>query len=116
MEFVMNVRLASPKAKFLFPLLSVAVVSPASANWFSAPEINISRNVGSAANPTPQDLRGSQRPSDYPLQSQMLNEQGKVAVKVWLDKKGAVTNAVVESNNRVSRLEHAARRYMMNSC
>lgn len=38
-------------------LLSAVMVSPASANWFSRPDIGVQLNVGSAPNPTPDDLR-----------------------------------------------------------
>jgi hypothetical protein len=38
-------------------LLSAVMVSPASANWFSRPDLGIQLNVGSAPNPTPNDLR-----------------------------------------------------------
>jgi TonB family protein len=105
MEIVMQDRLTSSKAKFLFPLavFSAGVVSPAAANWF------IGQNVGSAASPTPQDIRGSE---PYPLQSQMLNEQGKVGLKVWLTKEGAITDVVVERTSGFPRLDDAAVRYV----
>jgi hypothetical protein len=38
-------------------LLSAACIGPAHANWFSNPYTNTNLNVGSAPNPTPQDLR-----------------------------------------------------------
>jgi hypothetical protein len=38
-------------------LLSAVFISPASANWFSNPKTGTMLNVGSAANPTPADLR-----------------------------------------------------------
>ncbi len=38
-------------------LLSAVMVSPASANWFSRPDLGVQLNVGSAPNPTPNDLR-----------------------------------------------------------
>jgi hypothetical protein len=37
-------------------------VSPASANWFSNPDWNINLNLGSAANPTPNDVRSERQP------------------------------------------------------
>lgn len=43
-------------------LLSAVFVSPASANWFSNPDININLNIGSAPNPTPDDVRGERQP------------------------------------------------------
>ncbi len=38
-------------------LLSAMVATPAAANWFSRPAAGIMLNVGSAPNPTPNDLR-----------------------------------------------------------
>ena len=38
-------------------LLSAVVITPASANWFSRPDLGVQLNVGSAPNPTPNDLR-----------------------------------------------------------
>lgn len=38
-------------------LLSAVWMSPAQANWFSNPNTNTMLNIGSAPNPTPQDLR-----------------------------------------------------------
>ena len=46
-------------------LLSAVMVSPASANWFSRPGIGINLNVGSAPNPTPNDLRALYGPARY---------------------------------------------------
>ena len=50
--------------KFILPLLLVAAAfaSPASANWFHNPYQNINRNIGSAPNPTPADLREMRLP------------------------------------------------------
>ena len=52
------------KIRILLPvlLLSAVFVSPASANWFSNPEININLNIGSAPSPTPDDIRGERQP------------------------------------------------------
>jgi hypothetical protein len=38
-------------------LLSAVSMSPAYANWFSNPHTNTNLNIGSAPNPTPEDLR-----------------------------------------------------------
>jgi hypothetical protein len=38
-------------------LLSAMMAAPASANWFFRPDVGVSLNVGSAPNPTPNDLR-----------------------------------------------------------
>jgi hypothetical protein len=55
---------ATMKMKILLPalLLSVAVAAPASANWFHNPFLGINRNVGSAPNPTPDDVRQMRLP------------------------------------------------------
>lgn len=52
------------KARFILPVLLVtaAFASPASANWFHNPHQNINRNIGSAPNPTPADLREMRLP------------------------------------------------------
>jgi hypothetical protein len=52
------------KTKFVLSLLLVtaAFASPASANWFHNPYQNINRNIGSAPNPTPADLREMRLP------------------------------------------------------
>jgi hypothetical protein len=52
------------KFRMMLPLLLVSTVfvAPASANWFHNPYENINRNVGSAPNPTPQDLREMRLP------------------------------------------------------
>ena len=50
--------------KMLLPvlLLSAAVITPASANWFSNPSLGINRNVGSAPSPTPDQVRQEKQP------------------------------------------------------
>jgi hypothetical protein len=53
----------------LLLLAAVVAASPASANWFFRPDAGVSLNVGSAPNPTPNDLRilyGPDRYSVYP--------------------------------------------------
>ena len=55
------------KTKVLLPALLIAVatvtaVTPASANWFHNKYLGISRNVGSAPNPTPDDVRQMRLP------------------------------------------------------
>ena len=45
-------------------LLSAVAITPASANWFSRPDLGVQLNVGSAPNPTPNDLRALY--SNYP--------------------------------------------------
>lgn len=43
-------------------LMASVSVAPAFANYFANPEIGISRNVGSAANPTPQQVHDDEKP------------------------------------------------------
>lgn len=43
-------------------LISAAFVSPASANWFHNPTININLNIGSAPSPKPEDIRENRQP------------------------------------------------------
>ena len=55
------------KMRILLPALllsvaTVAAVTPASANWFHNKYLGISRNVGSAPNPTPDDVRQMRLP------------------------------------------------------
>ena len=66
----------------LLLLTAVAAASPASANWFFRPGAGVSLNVGSAPNPTPNDLRilyGPNRYSVYPA---------RVSVEVLRDMTG----------------------------
>ena len=66
----------------LLLLAAVAATSPASANWFFRPGAGVSLNVGSAPNPTPNDLRiiyGPNRYSVYPT---------RVGVEVLRDMSG----------------------------
>lgn len=49
--------------KFVIALFLVsASMTPAFANYFTNPEIGISRNVGSAPNPTPQQVHDDETP------------------------------------------------------
>ncbi|HMI95622.1 MAG TPA: hypothetical protein VK479_03870 [Micropepsaceae bacterium] len=52
------------KTKLMLSLLfaSATFIMPASANWFHNPYQGINRNVGSAPNPTPADLREDRLP------------------------------------------------------
>src|SRR3954470_23225561 len=56
-EHKMKTRLVLPVLLFSLPF-----VSPASANWFSNPDWNINLHVGSAPNPTPDDIRVGRQP------------------------------------------------------
>lgn len=106
-------RTASSKI-FALPLvlLSLAVASAAHASWFFAPESGLNRNVGSAPNPPPRATLGFRPNTDYPLASQMRNEQGKVGLKVLLTEDGTMTDVVVEQSSGFPRLDEAAVRYM----
>jgi len=57
MEFLMKTRVLLSAL-----LVSAAFVSPASANWFSNTVWNLTLNIGSAANPTPNDVRENKTP------------------------------------------------------
>ncbi len=94
-------------------LLSASAVMPAHANWFSASGAGGARNVGSAATPKPQDIRAYRMGApSYPLQSQMLNEQGKVTLKISLNEQGTVSSAQVENSSGFPRLDNAAVQYV----
>ena len=109
----MHTRPISSKILLLpLALLSFAVVSSAQANWFYTPGTGFNRNIGSAPNPTPLAMRGVRPDTDYPLASQMLNEQGKVGLKVMLTEQGTMTDIVVEQSSGYPRLDEAAVRYM----
>jgi TonB family protein len=104
----------STRATLLFPLalLSAAVVTQANANWFHDPSTHLNRNPGSAVNPTPKDLIAIDQGRDYPLESRMFKEQGKVALKIWLTEQGTMTDAMVEHSSGFPRLDDAAVRYI----
>jgi hypothetical protein len=50
--------------KFVMPLLllSAAFVTPAYANYFANPQMGVNLNIGSAPNPTPNDIRDNRTP------------------------------------------------------
>ena len=106
-------RFTSMKATFLVSalLLSAVVVTQADASWYHDPTGG-HRAIGSAANPTPRDLVAIRLGPDYPVQSRMFNEQGKVALKIWLTEQGTMTDAVVEHSSGYARLDEAAVRYI----
>jgi TonB family protein len=91
-------------------LLSTALVTPAYANWFHDSRANINRNIGSAPNPTPDDVRENRSPA-YPLVSRSLNEQGTVGLTISLNELGAVSGAVIERTSGFDRLDDAAVQY-----
>jgi len=106
-------RFTSKKA-LLFPLMLVLAGSAtqAEANWFHDPTTGFSKNPGSAADPKPKDLIAIREGADYPLQSRMFNEQGKVGLKVWLTEQGEMADAVVQRSSGYPRLDEAAVRYI----
>jgi len=55
-------------------LLSAMMAAPASANWFFRPDAGISLNVGSAPNPTPNDLRILYGPLRYQVSAAVLRD------------------------------------------
>lgn len=81
-------------------LLSAAAVSPVQANWFHTPGSSYSMNVGSAPNPTVQDLRASQL------------VQGRVGLNIWLTEDGSVSSIEIEQSSGFPRLDDAAVRYV----
>jgi len=52
------------KFRTILPMMLVAAAfaTPAAANWFHNPYQGINRNIGSAPNPTPQDIRENKLP------------------------------------------------------
>ena len=71
------------KTNFILPVLlaAAAFTSPASANWFHNPQLNINLNIGSAPNPTPADLREMRKPlvadADAPVKGYTVIEPAK---------------------------------------
>ena len=104
----------SPRATLLFPLalLSAVAVTQANANSFHNPATGVSRNVGSAPTPTPKDLIAIKQGPDYPMESRMFKEQGKVALKIWLTEQGSMTDAMVQRSSGFPRLDDAAVRFI----
>jgi protein TonB len=94
-------------AFFSLVVMSAAALTPAHANYFHNPASKIQLNIGSAPNPTPDDLRGV-----YPAASLSMNERGKVGLKISLSENGTVRGAVVESSSGIRRLDEAAVRYV----
>jgi TonB family protein len=105
------VSFASKMTRTLFPLslLSAAMITPVYANGFHTFPLDPRLNVGSAASPGADDLRGSRY---YPVDSLLQNEQGIVGVKVFLDADGNAKDAVVEKTSGFRNLDAAAIRYV----
>lgn len=107
-------RFKSTDVTLLIPLtlLLGAVVTHADASWFHDRTTGISRNVGSATNPTPLDLIVITQGPDYPVRSRMFKEQGKVGLNLSLTENGTVSEAVIEHSSGYQRLDDAAVRFM----
>ena len=75
------------KMTFMLPLLLVSAVaiSPAQANWFSNPQQGISRNIGSAPNPRPEDIRNDARP----IAAQDVNSPTSMGIFIGSDNPAA---------------------------
>ena len=93
-------------------LLLGAVITQADASWFHDRDRAVSRNVGSAANPTPRDLIVISRGPDYPVRSKMFKEEGTVELNLWLTESGSVSAAAIEHSSGYKRLDDAAVRFM----
>ena len=107
-------KVRSSKA-YAFPLalLLAGLITQADAqSWFHDKNFGTHHNVGSAPDPTPKDLIAIRQGPDYPLESRMFNEQGKVGLKIWLTEQGTMTDAVVERSSGYPRLDEAAVRYV----
>ena len=107
-------RFKSTELPLLIPLALMlgAAVTHADASWFHDPTTGISRNVGSAPNPTPADLITISRGPDYPVRSRMFKEEGTVGLSLWLNESGTVDNATVQHSSGYPRLDDAAVRFM----
>ena len=107
-------RFKSSELPLLIPLtlLLGAAVTQADASWFHDKTTGISRNVGSAVNPTPVDLVTINRGPDYPLQSRMFKEEGTVGLNVWLSEHGTVDTALIHQSSGYQRLDDAAVRFI----
>ena len=107
-------RFRSTDVPLLIPLtlLLGAVVTQADASWFHDRTTGVSRNVGSAANPTLKDLIVIRQGPDYPVRSRMFKEEGKVGLNAWLTESGTVSDAVIEQSSGYPRLDDAAVRFL----
>ncbi len=103
--------IASMSKRILLPLtlVSATLATPAFANYFHTPGSDAHLFVGGSPSPNREELRGSRY---YPVESLMQNEQGKVALKVFLTEEGTMKDAVVESSSGSARLDQAAVRYI----
>ena len=87
-------------------LLSVALATPAAAaNWFSPdPATGMRRHIGSAPNPTAQDIRESRKAANEPTMSLLMKERGTLEAKILLDSNGAARAILVGNTGNVANM------------
>jgi TonB family protein len=101
---------SSLRNRILLPLsLLSVIITPVYASSFHTVLMAQRHNVGSAATPGADDVRGSRY---YPVDSLVQNEHGVVAVKVFLDGDGDAKDAVVEKSSGFPKLDAAALSYV----
>ncbi|HEX3487144.1 MAG TPA: hypothetical protein VHT51_18965 [Micropepsaceae bacterium] len=100
------------KIRTFLPVLLVAAafVSPAAANWFHNPYEGINRNIGSAPNPTPQDIRDNRLPiaakneqADPAATAKDANSDANKTTSVPVQAKSPDTNSGVVASASPSR-------------
>jgi hypothetical protein len=93
--------LNSKKTAIILPLalLSVAVATPAAAgNWFGIdPVTGMRRHIGSAPNPTPQDIRENRKAINTPNMSLLMKEQGSMERKMLLESEETKIAVAIEN-------------------
>ena len=96
--------------RILLPIsLICVIVTPVHATWLNSVTKEKRFTIGSAASPSAEHVRGRWY---YPSESLNRNEQGAVAVKVFLDEDGEAKDAVVEKSSGFQRLDEAAVAYV----
>lgn len=89
------------KTAIMMPLalLSVAIATPAAAgNWFgSDPVPGMRRHIGSAPNPTPQDIRENRKAINKPNMSLLMKDEESVEMKMLLDNEEAEISVAIEN-------------------
>src|SRR4030081_2834537 len=93
-------------------LTSTTLVTPAYSNTFHGLNTVLNKSVGTAMNPTMQDIRQNRLIPGYPLLSQALGEHGTVGLKISLTEQGTMSSAVVMSSSGFLRLDDAALEYV----
>lgn len=107
-------RFKSTELPLLIPLALLLGIgaTQADASWFHDPANEVRRHVGSAPNPTPKDLVMIRRGPDYPIRSRMFNEEGTVALNIWLTESGTAGTTAIRRSSGFPRLDDAALRYI----